>query len=195
MVRTFQQAGSHAPLQIHQSACSCLPVGALDTSEPFFAPTRPTYLLPAVQQASHRPHPVDQPLTTDQPVAGPVDNPPASTSGVEPTHRPSDLDMDTVSDSDSESLPVRVSKTEEGELSDVEQDMSLTEADQMLSEEQNYRETMSGVRSFMGWTHIPEVDSALLSSEDNPFAAPKQQPAGKTSVNLPTDEWLCHKMD
>ena len=73
--------------------------------------------------------------------------------------------------------------------------MSLTEADQMLLEEQNYRETMSGVRSFMGWTHIPEVDSALLSSEDNPFAAPKQQPAGKTSVNLPTDDWLCHKMD
>ena len=74
--------------------------------------------------------------------------------------------MDTVTDS--ESLPVRMSKTEEGELSDFEQDTSLTEADQMLSEEQNYRETMSGVRSFMGWTHIPEVDSALSSSEDNP---------------------------
>ena len=171
------------------------PAGALDTSEPFFAPTRPTDLPPAVQHASLRPHPVDRPLTTHQPVTGPVDNPPASTSGVEPTHRPSDSDMDTVSDSDSESLPVRLSKTEEGELSDVEQDVSLTEADHLLSEEQNYRETMSGVRSFMGWTHIPEVDSALSSSEDNPFAAPKQQPAGKTSVNLPTDDWLCRKMD
>ena len=171
------------------------PAGALDTSEPFFAPTRPADLPPAVQHASLRPHPVDRPLTTDQPVTGPVDNPPASTSGVEPTHRTSDSDMDTVSDSDSESLPVRMSKTEEGELSDVEQDVSLTENDQLLSEEQNYRETMSGVRSFMGWTHIPEVDSALSSSEDNPFAAPKQQPAGKTNVNLPTDDWLCRKMD
>ena len=171
------------------------PAGALDTSEPFFAPTRPTDLPPAVQHAPLRPHPVDRPLITNQPVTGPVDNPPASTSGVEPTHRPSDSDMDTVSDSDSESLPVRMSKTEEGELSDGEQDVSLTEGDQLLSEEQNYRETMSGVRSFMGWTHIPEVDFALSSSEDNPFAAPKQQPAGKTSVNLLTDDWLCRKMD
>ena len=138
---------------------------------------------------------MDRPLITDQPTTGPVNNPPASTSGVEPAHRPSDSDMDTVSYSDSESLPVRMSKTEEGELSDVEQDVSLTEGDQLLSEEQNYRETMSGVRSSMGWTHIPEIDSALSSSEDNPFAALKQQPAGKTSVNLPTDDWLCRKMD
>ena len=85
--------------------------------------------------------------------------------------------------------------TEEGELSDIEQEVSLTDADQTSSEEQNYRETMSGVRSFMGWTHILEVDSVLSSFEDNPFAAPKQQPAGKTSVNLPTDDWLCRKMD
>ena len=47
----------------------------------------------------------------------------------------------------------------------------------------------------MGWSHIPDVDSALSSSEDNPFAAPKQQPTGKISVNLPTDDWLCRKMD
>ena len=54
---------------------------------------------------------------------------------------------------------------------------------------------MQGVRSFMGWSHILDVDSALSSSEDNPFAAPKQQPSGKISVNLPTDNWLCRKMD
>ena len=47
----------------------------------------------------------------------------------------------------------------------------------------------------MGWSHIPDVDSALSSAEDNLFAAPKQQPTGKISVNLPTDDWLCHKMD
>ena len=114
-----------------------------------------------------------------------MEHPPASTSGVEVTLQVTESDMDVLSDSDSESLPVKVDKTEEGELSDVEQDLSLTETDQLLSEEQNYRETMSGVRSFMGWTHIPEVDSALSSSEDNPFAAPKQQPTGKTSVIYP----------
>ena len=39
------------------------------------------------------------------------------------------------------------------------------------------------------------MDTALASSEDNPFAAPKIQPAGKISVQLPTDDWLCRKMD
>ena len=120
--------------------------------------------------------------------------PSASTAGVELTYRPSDSDMDTDSNSDAESIPVILGNTEEGKLSDIEQDVSLTEADQTLSEEQNYRETMSGLRSFMGWTHIPEVDFALSSSEDNPFASPKQQPASKTSLTLPTD-WLCRKMD
>ena len=54
---------------------------------------------------------------------------------------------------------------------------------------------MQGIRSYMGWSHIPDIDSAMASSEDNPFAAQKQQPAGKISVQLPTDDWLCRKMD
>ena len=103
--------------------------------------------------------------------------------------------MDTDSVTDTESLPRVMGNTEEGELSDIEQDVSLTDADQALSEEQNYRDTMSGIRSYMGWSHIPDVNSALSSSEDNPFAAPKQQLTGKISVNLPTDDWLCRKMD
>ena len=103
--------------------------------------------------------------------------------------------MDIDSSTDTESLKRVLGNTEEGELSDIEQDLSFTDADQALSEEQNYRETMRGIRSYMGWSHIPDVDSALLSSEDNPFAAPKQQPAGKVSVNLPTDDWHCRKMD
>ena len=62
------------------------------------------------------------------------------------------------------------------------------------SEEQNYCETMSGIRSFMGWSHIPEIDTAASKSGDNPFAGPKAQPTGKVSVTMPTDEWLCSKM-
>ena len=45
----------------------------------------------------------------------------------------------------------------------------------------------------MGWTHIPDVDNS--STDDNPFQAPKQQPLGRISVKLPTDEWLCRKMN
>ena len=37
--------------------------------------------------------------------------------------------------------------------------------------------------------------NSTSSADDNPFAAPKQQPLGKISVKLPTDEWLCKKMD
>ena len=55
-----------------QSSCTFLPVvkvtpvkpppaGALDTSEPFFAPTTSTDLLLTAQQASDRPQPVDRP--------------------------------------------------------------------------------------------------------------------------------------
>ena len=43
-------------------------------------------------------------------------------------------------------------------------------ADQDLSEDANYRETIRGVRSFMGWHQIPDFDSASSSLDDNPFA-------------------------
>ena len=46
----------------------------------------------------------------------------------------------------------------------------------------------------MGWNHIPDTDSGATTSEDNPFAGSKLHTPGKTSVNLPTDEWLCRKM-
>ena len=82
---------------------------------------------------------------------------------------------------------------EEGELSD-EQDVTITDLDQSLSEEQSYRETMRGIRSYMGWTHIPDVDSNAGTSDDNPFAGPKLQTPGKVSVQLPMDEWLCKKL-
>ena len=32
------------------------------------------------------------------------------------------------------------------------------------------------------------------STEDNPFAGPKLQPAGKMSVCMPPDDWLCNKL-
>ena len=66
--------------------------------------------------------------------------------------------------------------------------------DQELSEEASYRETIRGVRSFMGWHKIPEFDSVSYS-DDNPFAGSRVQPTRKVSVKLPVNDWLCKKME
>ena len=82
---------------------------------------------------------------------------------------------------------------EEGELSD-EQDMTVIEPDQIPSAEQTYRETMRGIRSYMGWTNIPDVDSSNTASDDNPFSGPKVPVPSKVSVTMPTKDWLCKKL-
>ena len=48
--------------------------------------------------------------------------------------------------------------------------------DQDLSEEANYRETIRGIRSFMGWHQISDFDSASSSLDDNPFAGSRVNP-------------------
>ena len=53
---------------------------------------------------------------------------------------------------------------------------------------------MKGIRSFMGWSHIPDIDSTANTSEDNPFAGPKAPVPGKVSVQMPTEDWLCRKL-
>ena len=83
---------------------------------------------------------------------------------------------------------------EEGELSDQDPDVTVADPDQTLSEEQTYKETMRGIRSFIMWTHIPDVDTATSTSVYNSFAGPQTQSAGKESVRMPTDELLCRKM-
>ena len=65
---------------------------------------------------------------------------------------------------------------EEGELSDNPE----LELEQTVSEEQTYRETMRGIRSYMGWSHVPDVDSSN-PSDDNPFARPKAPAPSKVS--------------
>ena len=100
---------------------------------------------------------------------------------------------DITSESDSDSVvsdrpPVDIF-VGEGELSD-ELDATITDPDQSVSEEQSYRETMRRIWSYMGWTHIPDIDATAGSSDNNPFAGPKLQTPGKVSIQLPTDEWL-----
>ena len=92
----------------------------------------------------------------------------------------------------SDNLPLDL-YTEEGELFE-DQDQILADPDQPVSEEQNYSDTMQGICSFMGWSHIPEMDSAASTSDDNPFAGPKTVAPGKVSVKMPTEDWLCRKL-
>ena len=58
--------------------------------------------------------------------------------------------------------------------------------DQELSANQTSRETIHGVRSFMGWSQVPEF-------HNNPFAGARTQQTGKLSVKVPVDKWLCRK--
>ena len=128
---------------------------------------------------------------TDSPLSQQV----PSRSSSAPVRKTSVSSMDTDSDTNlSDRPPVSPIFVEEGELSDQDHEASVNDPDLTHSEEQNYRETMSGIRSFMGWSHIPEIDTTTSKSEDNPFADPKAQPTGKVSVTMPTDEWLCSKM-
>ena len=94
-----------------------------------------------------------------------------------------------------EELQSEPSSPVDGNVRDGSSDLTRDEsADQELSEESSYRETITDVRSFMGWHQIPEFDS-VSSADDNPFAGSRVQPTGKVSVKLPVDDWLCRKME
>ena len=100
------------------------------------------------------------------------------------------MDSDVESTGNLSDVPPLEIFVDEGELSD---DQELTEQDTPTSEEQTYRETMRGIRAFMGWSHVPEIDSSN-PSDDNPFAGPKAPAPSKIAVHMPTEEWLCKKL-
>ena len=52
-----------------------------------------------------------------------------------------------------------------------------------------------GVRAFMGWTHIPDLEYSPASRTDNPWVGHRAQPVGKVSVELPPEDWLCRKLE
>ena len=138
---------------------------------------------------SHRPSTLPA-EASDHP---PSDRPLSSTGSFSPTPQKGRKDSISSLDSDTQSQlsdtpPVELF-VEEGDLSDDQ------EFDQELptSEEQTYRETIRGIRSFMGWSHIPDMDSSNPSN-DNPFAGPKAPAPSKISVQMPTEDWLCRKL-
>ena len=94
--------------------------------------------------------------------------------------------------SDGEPLPDRSDKEsgEEGELSDTEVNEK--------NEEMIYRETVRSVRSFLGWSHIPDFEASASDTDnrsDNPWKGKHPRRSGKVSVELPADDWLCYKME
>ena len=96
-------------------------------------------------------------------------------------------------DSDFSDRPPVDIYAEEGELSE-DPDFTTLESEQGPSEDQTYRETMKGIRAYMGWSDIPDLDNTTTASDDNPFTGPKATIPGKVSVQMPTEDWLCKKI-
>ena len=146
---------------------------------------QPTSKAQTVRQSSDRPAVTDRPLSSE-----PADT---GSPALHRSRRDSTSSLSSEAGSMLSDNPPLDLYTEEGELSE-DQDHPVTDLDHPLSEEQNYRDTMQGIRSFMGWCHIPEMDSTASTSDDNPFAGPKTVTPGKVSVKMPTEDWLCRKL-
>ena len=154
----------------------------IDSHRPSSRPVQSASTSPADPPLSDRP-------STDQPqhsVASGSESP----SLWKSSRKDSISSLESEVDTDLSDRPPVELFVEEGELSDEQE---LTEHDLPTSEEQTYRETMGGIRSFMGWSHVPDADSTN-PSDDNPFAGPKTPAPSKVSVHVPTEEWLCKKL-
>ena len=46
----------------------------------------------------------------------------------------------------------------------------------------------------MGWSNIPDLNSATTGPDDNLFSEPKASVPGKVSVQMPTEDWLCKEL-
>ena len=135
--------------------------------------------------------------TATQPTQAPGAGPEVLPTGIDSTQlnqllpgvRPDEFAGESESEAEMDGEPASpTSGNVQGELPE-------DSTDQDLSEDANYRETIRGVRSFMGWHQIPDYDSTSSSLDDNPFAGSRANPTGKVYVKLPVDEWLCRKFE
>ena len=103
---------------------------------------------------------------------------PVQAPGLVPDVQPSsEGDLSAASDSEGDQHSVTGSLPDENyRYGSPDRDLPTEEAaDREDSEETNYRETMRGVRSVMGWNKIKEFET-VSSSDDNPFAGARTQP-------------------
>ena len=156
------------------------------TSQPLKSRNRPSMSGHSTTDPSHK-HPSDK---TDRPVSTVVTD-----TGSPPLKQRQDSvsSISSGADSDFSDRPPVDIYAEEGELSE-DPDATAMESEQVPSEEQTYRETMKGIRSYMGWSDIPDLDNTTTASDDNPFLGPKATTPGKVSIQMPTEDWLCKKI-
>ena len=164
------------------SSTTYQPASQTKTDRPTPAENLGTDPTPLAQHDTHRPPTTDQPIPSDTADSG--------SPALHRTRRDSLSSLFSEDGSEMSDRPPLDLYAEEGEWSE---EHSIINQDHPVSEEQNYRDTMQGIRSYMGWSHIPEVDNTAATSDDNPFAGPKTVTPGKVSVRMPTEEWLCKK--
>ena len=158
------------------------PDSLLSDSDPTVPKHHSASKLSTDRPSSHRPR-------TDRPGSSGVTG--SESPPLQASRRDRISSLESQDDSDFSDRPPVELFVEERELSE---DQDFGESEQPTSEEQTYRETMSGIRSFVGWSRVPDVDSSNLS-DDNPFAGPKAPVPNKVSVQMPTEEWLCKKLN
>ena len=137
--------------------------------DPFLKPvSQPSQVTdPAVDSPatdSSQPRPVAKASTSTQPAPTTRETVQGQLTSAFDTSRkesPSSSASDT--DSLSSDRPPLDIFPEEGELSD-DPEATLSDHEQSLSEEQSYRETMRGIRSYMNWEHIPDIDSGATTA-------------------------------
>ena len=101
---------------------------------------------------SNRPH-SDQPTSSELSSTNPL------VFHRQATKKDSISSLELEAGSESSDRPPIELYVEEGELSD-DQDVTVMDQDQSLSEEPTYREAKRGIRSYMGWSHIPDMDTS-----------------------------------
>ena len=188
----FRQALYSTRTAVFQPNLYCGGSGKKKATRPVEAPGATGEFQPTSQDVRPPAAVSDSGLPEVQP-PGPTTQPAFAATGVHASQYEPVSDEDQLSDHPSPSLD------EEGELSDIQStgpdQEELLDVDQELSADQTYRETLCGVRSFMGWNQVPEFDSSSSAQDDNPFAGTKSQQLGKVSVKVPVDDWLCHKFE
>ena len=189
------QTNSHRPTSTARftgkgsSAIVHQPTSQAKVNRPTPATDPSTDLHSAREGDINRPY-SDRPTATDRPLSSEPDD--TGSPALHRSRRDSISSLSSEASSMSDNPPLDL-YTEEGELSE-DPNQPVPDPDQPVSEEQNYRDTMQGIRSFMGWSHIPELDNTASTSDDNPFAGPKTVTPGQVSVKMPTEDWLCRKL-
>ena len=137
------------------------PTSQTSTSQPALSTgTDPSSTLHSTTKLdSHRPH-IDRPSAADRPLS--FDTTDTGSPALHRSRRDSISSLSSNAGSDLSGRPPLDLYTEEGELSD-DPDQTVTDQDQPVSEEQNYRDTMQGICSFMGWSHIPDTDGTATT--------------------------------